>query len=81
MLNLSRIEAGELKLNCSQFNIVDTICQTLFTFEQSIDQKKLDIRGLDTDKVLVDADADLIHQVDYKQIEKSLKILVDGGNN
>ena len=79
MLNLSRIEAGELKLNCTQFNIVDTICQTLFTFEQSIDQKKLDIRGLDVDKVMVDADADLTHQVVYNLIENAVKFVQDGG--
>ncbi len=79
MLNLSRIEAGELKLNCTQFNIVDTICQTLFTFEQSIDQKKLDIRGLDTDKVMVDADADLTHQVVYNLIENAVKFVENDG--
>ncbi len=79
MLNLSRIEAGELKLNCQQFNIVDTICQTLFTFEQSIDQKHLDIRGLDAEKTMVEADADLIHQVVYNLIENAVKFVNDGG--
>jgi signal transduction histidine kinase len=79
MLNLSRIEAGELKLNRTQFNIVDTICQTLFTFEQSIDQKKLDIRGLDVDKVMVDADADLTHQVVYNLIENAVKFVQQDG--
>ena len=79
MLNLSRIEAGELKLNCQQLNIVDTICQTLFTFEQSIDQKGLDIRGLDVGKVMVDADADLIHQVVYNLIENAVKFVSDHG--
>ena len=79
MLNLSRIEAGELKLNCQTFNIVDTICQTLFTFEQTIDQKKLDIQGLDAGKIMVDADADLIHQVVYNLIENAVKFVNDGG--
>ena len=79
MLNLSRIEAGELKLNRQQLNIVDTICQTLFTFEQSIEQKRLDIRGLDVGKVMVDADADLIHQVVYNLIENAVKFVSEDG--
>lgn len=79
MLNLSRIEAGELKLNLQQFNIVDTIAQTLFTFEQSIDRKKLDIQGLDVDKVMVEADSDLTHQVVYNLIENAVKFVNDGG--
>ena len=79
MINLSRIGAGEVKLNRQQLNIVDTICQTLFTFEQSIDQKGLDIRGLDVDKVMVDADADLIHQVVYNLIENAVKFVSDHG--
>ncbi len=79
MLNLSRIEAGELKLNRTNLNIVDTIAQTLFTFEQSIDQKKLDIQGLDVGKVMVDADADLIHQVVYNLIENAVKFVNEGG--
>lgn len=79
MLNLSRIEAGELKLNRVTLNIVDTIAQTLFTFEQSIEGKKLDIRGLDAGKVMVDADADLIHQVVYNLIENAVKFVNEGG--
>ena len=55
MLNLSRIEAGELKVQTTPFNILEIICETVFSFEQSIEQKNLDIRGLDTDKVMVDA--------------------------
>lgn len=79
MLNLSRIEAGELKINSTQFNVVETICQTVFSFEQAIEGKKLDIVGLDTDKVMVEADPDLIHQVVYNLIENAVKFVNDGG--
>ena len=32
MLNLSRIESGEMQMKRTKFNIVDTICQTVFLF-------------------------------------------------
>ena len=79
MLNLSRIEAGELKVQTTPFNILEIICETVFSFEQSIDQKHLDIRGLDTDKVMVDADPDLIHQVVYNLVDNAVKFVNDGG--
>lgn len=79
MLNLARIEAGEMEINKAQINIVDTIAQTLFSFEQQIEKKQLEIRGLDHDKVLIDADADLIHQVVYNLTENAVKFVNEGG--
>ena len=79
MLNLSRIEAGEMKINTSKINIVDIICRTVFSFEQQIDKKHLTINGLDHDKVMVEADADLIHQVVYNLTENAVKFVDEGG--
>ncbi|MEG0692329.1 MAG: HAMP domain-containing sensor histidine kinase [Oscillospiraceae bacterium] len=79
MLNLSRIEAGEMRINTSKINIVDTICQTVFSFEQQIDKKNITIKGLDHDKVMVEADADLIHQVVYNLTENAVKFVDEGG--
>lgn len=75
MLNLSRIEAGEFSLNITSFNIVDTICRTLFNFENTIEEKNVKIIGLDIDKITVDADEDLIHQVVYNLIENAVKFV------
>jgi signal transduction histidine kinase len=79
MLNLAQIEAGEMKLNSQPFDIVETICQTLFSLERQIDAKGLEIRGLDHDKVFVDADEDLIHQVIYNLTENATKFANQGG--
>lgn len=79
MLNLSRIEAGEMKINTERMNIVDTICQTVFSFEQQIEKKNLTIKGLDHDKVMVEADHDLIHQVVYNLTENAVKFVDEGG--
>lgn len=79
MLDLAKIEAGEMKLNPSQFDLNNTVCQVIFSFEQAIESKHLDIIGLDVDKVLVSADPDLIHQVVYNLIENAVKFVNDGG--
>lgn len=79
MLNLSKIEAGEMQIKRTKFNVVETICQALFLFEKQIDEKQLDVRGLDHDKVMVEADPDLIHQVCYNLIENAVKFVNKGG--
>lgn len=79
MLNLSKIEAGEMQITLTKINIVDIICQTVFSFEQQIDRKKLTIKGLDNPAVIVDADSDLIHQVVYNLTENAVKFVDEGG--
>lgn len=79
MLNLAKIEAGEMTLQKANLNILDSICQTVFIFERGINEKHLDIRGLDHDKVMVECDADLIHQVLYNLIENAVKFVNEDG--
>lgn len=79
MLNLAQVEAGELQLKPERFDIVDTICQTLFSLERQIDAKGLEVKGLDRDKVWVEADQDLIHQVIYNLVENAIKFSNQGG--
>ena len=79
MLNLSRIEAGEMQMKRTKFNIVDTICQTVFLFEKQIEEKHLEVRGLDHEKVMVEADPDLMYQVVYNLTENAVKFVNDGG--
>ena len=79
MLNISRIEAGELKISPATVEITDLVTRTTIMFEQAITEKNLEVRGLDTGKRFVDADADLIHQVVYNLIENAVKFAnVDG---
>lgn len=80
MLELSRIDSGEMKLNPTRFDITKTVFSTLLTFEQKIDDRNIEIRGLDAvspQKVL--GDEDLIHQVIYNLIENAVKFTNDGG--
>lgn len=79
MLNLSRIEAGELEINAKEFDITQTVLQTLFTFERNIEDKHLEIRGLSDDKQIVVADEDMIHQVVYNLVDNAVKFANEGG--
>lgn len=79
MLDMARIEAGEIALHPKIFDINDIVCKTIFTFEYRIEQKNLEIQGLDVGKVMVDADQDLIYQVIYNLIDNAVKFVNDGG--
>lgn len=79
MLNIAKIEAGEMTLKPTQFAINETVLTAIFTFEQSIEAKHLEIRGLDQEKTMVEADEDLIHQVIYNLLENAVKFSNEGG--
>lgn len=79
MLNLSKMEAGELKLDYRQFDIGELTFKCLLTFEQKIDKKNIEIVGLDNMKHIVYADYDLIYQVVYNLIENAIKFVDEGG--
>ena len=80
MLNLSRIDSGELKLNYQTFDLLDVLVNVIITFEQEIDRKHIDIRGLDmiTPKSVY-GDKDLLHQAVYNLVENAVKFTNDGG--
>ncbi len=80
MLNMSKIEAGELDLKPVRFDISEMIFRTLLSFEQVIDKKHIDIRGLDTfESNNVTADKDMINQVIYNLVDNAIKFTPDGG--
>lgn len=80
MLDLSRIDSGEMRLNYQQFDIVSILVTILLTFEQEIDKRKIEIRGLDNVKAaMVYGDPDLIHQVIYNLIENAVKFTDESG--
>lgn len=80
MLDLSRIDNGEMRLNPVNFDITGTVVNTLLTFERSIDEKQIEIRGLDEARAQnVYGDQDLLHQVVYNLVENAVKFTNDGG--
>lgn len=80
MLNMSKLEAGELDLKPVKFDISEMIFRTLLGFEQMIDKKHIEIRGLETMNInSVVADKDMINQVVYNLIDNAVKFTPEGG--
>lgn len=75
MLNMTRYESGTLKPNFKETNISDLVIQTVLMFEKKIDDKKLEIEGLDSETVSAVIDADLIQQVIYNLVENAVKFV------
>jgi len=80
MLDLSRIDSGQMELHRESFDISEVICRTLLSFEHRIEEKKVDVRGLDhLEKMEVCADPDLIHQVLYNLLDNAVKFTDEQG--
>ncbi|HZJ77460.1 MAG TPA: HAMP domain-containing sensor histidine kinase [Clostridia bacterium] len=80
MLNMSKIEAGELSIEPTQFNISEMIFKTTLAFEQIIENKSIEIAGMDTiENIVVQADEDMINQAIYNLIDNAVKFTPFGG--
>ena len=80
MLNMNKIEAGELDINPVHFDISEMIFRTLLSFEQLIDKKHIEIRGLEELKpTRIFADTDMINQVVYNLLDNAVKFTPEGG--
>jgi signal transduction histidine kinase len=80
MLNLSKIEAGELDLKYSEFDVTQLLLNCMLTFEQEIEKKEIDILGFDSVKpTIVYADKDMIYQVMYNLIDNAVKFTEQNG--
>ena len=80
MLNMSKIEAGQLKIQPKEFDISAMTFKTMLGFERIIDEKKIEVRGLDkVGPVNICADEDMINQVVYNLIDNAVKFTDEGG--
>ena len=81
MLALSRIDSGELKMVRQTFDISSTVLNTFLTFEQKLEQRRINVIGLDELKALnIEGDPDMIHQVVYNLVENASKFTNEGGD-
>ena len=80
MLNLSKIQAGEIALNPIKYDISSQIFNTLLLFEKQINEKQIEIEGLDEmGNVSANADKDLIQQVVFNLIDNAVKFTPEKG--
>lgn len=80
MLDLSRIDSGHLTLKPVPFDLTETACKTLLSFEQRLSEKGVTVEGLeDAPRCFVRADFDLIGQVVYNLTDNATKFVNEGG--
>ncbi len=80
MLNMSKIEAGKLTPNLSQFSLNDILMKTFLGFEKYIEDKNIEISGFDNlEEVFVTADEALMTQVIYNLIDNAVKFTPENG--
>ncbi len=80
MFDIAKLDAGEKKLQPVEFNAFQSVLDILFSKENVIESKKLEIKGLsDIGEIIVKADKDLIHEVLYNLIDNAVKFNVSGG--
>jgi signal transduction histidine kinase len=80
MLSMSRLESGQDTLNPQTFDFSQLLCTIVIGLEQRIEQRKLEIIGLDSIKsVNITADKDLIHQAVYNLVDNAIKFTNKNG--
>lgn len=80
MLNLSKIEAGELDLKLKDFDISAVIIDSMLNFEQVIEKHNITVEGFENiGSLIVRADRDMIHQVIYNLVDNAVKFTNDNG--
>ena len=80
LLDLSRIQAGERKFVMSTFDICEMARLILISFENKINEKKLDVEfDCEKDNMFAYADKDAIYQVLYNICDNAVKFSKEGG--
>ena len=80
MLDLSRIDTRELKINPTYYDFTEQVCNILLSFVQRIEEKNITVEGIeDAPRIDVFADFDLLGQVVYNLIDNAIKFMDEGG--
>lgn len=79
MLNISKFEANEMSINYENVNITEIAIKTILMFEKKIEEKHVEINGLDCPRIVLDADRDLLQQLFYNIIENAVKFVNEKG--
>ena len=80
LLNLSRIESGDLQLKKRSYDFAQQIFTIALSFEQLVEKKGIEIIGLDTiEKTTITADYDLLYQVVYNLVDNAVKFTNNDG--
>jgi signal transduction histidine kinase len=80
LLDISRLESGDRKFNFEDFDVAEVGRLILISFEQKIEDKKLDVEfDSENDEMPVVADKDAVYQVLYNLCHNAIKFSKEGG--
>lgn len=80
LLDLSRIESGQIKINMKELKLAEMIDRIVMKFESLADDGSLHIKvEMDEDLPLVSGDEDLIEQVLINYITNAIRFTPEGG--
>ncbi len=80
MLNISKIETGNVDMKIEQFDIKPKLVTTFLGFEQLISKKNIEIVGFeDLQSATIHGDSAMIDQVIYNLTDNAVKFTNDGG--
>ena len=80
MLNISRIETGNVDMTIDSISINKKLISTCLAFEQLISKKNIEIVGFDDmEDVTIRGDSAMIDQVVYNLIDNAVKFTNEGG--
>lgn len=79
MLDISKLEAGEYRVNARSYDVWESLTGVVFSAEQRIEDRGVELQGLAPQKTLVFADPDLVYQVVYNLLDNALKFTPKGG--
>ncbi len=80
MLNMSKIESGEMRIDPKRFNLTEQIWSIFVSFEQNIESKHITVKGFEyLSSKYIEADSDMINQVFYNLIDNAVKFTQQNG--
>lgn len=80
MLNISKIETGNVDMNIEQFDITPKLVTTFLGFEQLISKKNIEVVGFeDLQSATIHGDSAMIDQVVYNLADNAVKFTNEGG--
>ncbi len=80
LLDISRIEAGKMKLKLTKENVVPVICDTISSFQSFAERKNISLRySYESEVIKIYIDKDMLDKILSNVLSNALKFTPEGG--
>lgn len=79
MMKISGIESGDMQLNRQMVDLTALFIETLFLYEKQIEDKNVTVEGIDSAKIILYGDRDILYQIVYNLVDNAVKFVDDNG--